>query len=137
MRRGLRPLSGNDDVALAFLALGGAGTISVTANVAPRLFAQMHDAHRDGDHARALEIQDRLFPLHKALFSDASPGPVKYALSRVRPGFPLELRLPMTAGRCEPPRGGRGARTAGWCDADAVDTGHRSKALSRWRERVG
>jgi 4-hydroxy-tetrahydrodipicolinate synthase len=89
-------LSGNDDVALAFLALGGAGTISVTANVAPRLFAEMHDAHRDGDHSRALEIQDRLFPLHKALFSDASPGPVKYALSRVRPGFPLELRLPMT-----------------------------------------
>lgn len=88
-------LSGNDDTALAFLALGGAGTISVTANVAPRLFAGMHDAHRDGDAATALEIQDRLFPLHKALFSDASPGPVKYALSRIR-DFPLELRLPMT-----------------------------------------
>jgi 4-hydroxy-tetrahydrodipicolinate synthase len=88
-------LSGNDDVALAFLALGGVGTISVTANVAPRLFARMHDAHRDGDAATALEIQDRLFPLHKALFSDASPGPVKYALGRVR-GFPTELRLPMT-----------------------------------------
>ena len=88
-------LSGNDDTALAFLALGGVGTISVTANVAPRLFAEMHDAHRDGDRARAFEIQDRLFPLHKALFSDASPGPVKYALSRVR-DFPLELRLPMT-----------------------------------------
>ena len=55
----------------------------------------MHDAHREGDHARALEIQDLLFPLHKALFSDASPGPVKYALSRTR-DFPLELRLPMT-----------------------------------------
>jgi 4-hydroxy-tetrahydrodipicolinate synthase len=89
-------LSGNDDTALAFLELGGAGTISVTANVAPRMFAEMHDAHRGGDHGRALEIQDRLFPLHKALFSDASPGPVKYALSRVRPDFPLELRLPMT-----------------------------------------
>ncbi|MEA3016037.1 MAG: 4-hydroxy-tetrahydrodipicolinate synthase [Sphingomonadales bacterium] len=88
-------LSGNDDVALAFLALGGVGTISVTANVAPRMFARMHDAHRDGDAAAALEIQDRLFPLHKALFTDASPGPVKYALGRIR-DFPLELRLPMT-----------------------------------------
>ena len=88
-------LSGNDDTALAFLALGGVGTISVTANVAPRLFAEMHDAHRDGDAGRAIEIQDRLFPLHKALFIDASPGPVKYALSRIR-GFQLELRLPMT-----------------------------------------
>jgi len=98
-------LSGNDDVALAFLALGGVGTISVTANVAPRLFARMHDAHRDGDAAAALEIQDRLFPLHKALFSDASPGPAKYALSRIRPGFPTGLRLPMT----EPSEGSRRA----------------------------
>ncbi|HYE28816.1 MAG TPA: 4-hydroxy-tetrahydrodipicolinate synthase [Allosphingosinicella sp.] len=98
-------LSGNDDVALAFLALGGVGTISVTANVAPRLFARMHDAHSDGDAATALEIQGLLFPLHKALFSDASPGPVKYALSRVRPGFPTALRLPMT----EPSEGSRGA----------------------------
>jgi 4-hydroxy-tetrahydrodipicolinate synthase len=87
-------LSGNDDSALGFLEMGGVGTISVTANVAPALFAEMHDAHRAGDGARALAIQDRLFPLHKALFSDASPGPVKYALSRTR-GFPLALRLPM------------------------------------------
>jgi len=88
-------LSGNDDSALGFLGMGGVGTISVTANVAPALFAEMHDAHRDGDTARALEIQDLLFPLHRALFTDASPGPVKYALSRTR-DFPLELRLPMT-----------------------------------------
>jgi 4-hydroxy-tetrahydrodipicolinate synthase len=92
---GFVQLSGNDDTALAFLSLGGAGTISVTANVAPRLFAQMHDAQLGGEHSVALSIQDRLFPLHKALFSDASPGPVKYALNRVR-DFPLELRLPMT-----------------------------------------
>ena len=90
-------LSGNDDMSLGFLAMGGIGTISVTANVAPRLFAEFHDAHLSGDHPRALQIQDRLFPLHKALFTDASPGPVKYALSRVRPGFPPDLRLPMTA----------------------------------------
>jgi 4-hydroxy-tetrahydrodipicolinate synthase len=89
-------LSGNDDLSLGFLAMGGVGTISVTANVAPRLFSRFHDAYLSGDHATALDIQDRLFPLHKALFSDASPGPVKYALSRVRPGFPTGLRLPMS-----------------------------------------
>lgn len=89
-------LSGNDDMALGFLAMGGVGTISVTANVAPRLFARFHDAWAEGDRDGAMAIQDRLFPLHKALFSDASPGPVKYALSRVRPGFPTALRLPMT-----------------------------------------
>jgi 4-hydroxy-tetrahydrodipicolinate synthase len=89
-------LSGNDDMALGFLAMGGVGTISVTANVAPRLFAEFHDAFLAGDTAKAMELQDRLFPLHKALFTDASPGPVKYALSRVQPDFPPDLRLPMT-----------------------------------------
>jgi 4-hydroxy-tetrahydrodipicolinate synthase len=89
-------LSGNDDMAFGFLAMGGVGTISVTANVAPRLFADFHNAYLSGDHGKALDLQDRLFPLHKALFSDASPGPVKYALSRLRPGFPAALRLPMT-----------------------------------------
>ena len=89
-------LSGNDDMALGFLAMGGVGTISVTANVAPRLFAQFHDAWAAGDSDTAMALQDRLFPLHKALFTDASPGPVKYALSRVRPGFSTDLRLPMT-----------------------------------------
>ena len=89
-------LCGNDDTALGFLAMGGVGTISVTANVAPRLFAQFHDAWAAGDRAAAAALQDRLFPLHKALFSDASPGPVKYAVSRVRPDFPTDLRLPMT-----------------------------------------
>ena len=88
-------LSGNDDLSLGFLAMGGVGTISVTANVAPRLFAQFHDAWDAGDRATVLAIQDRLFPLHKALFSDASPAPAKYALSRVRPGFPTGLRLPL------------------------------------------
>lgn len=94
---GFAQLSGNDDIALGFLAMGGVGTISVTANVAPGLFARFHDAFLSGDRDEALVLQDRLFPLHKALFSDASPGPVKYALSRVRPGFPADLRLPMTA----------------------------------------
>jgi 4-hydroxy-tetrahydrodipicolinate synthase len=89
-------LSGNDETALAFNAMGGVGCISVTANVAPRLCSQFQEAMREGRWEEALELQDRLYPLHTSLFSDASPGPVKYALSRVRPDFPAELRLPMT-----------------------------------------
>jgi 4-hydroxy-tetrahydrodipicolinate synthase len=88
-------LSGNDETALAFNASGGVGCISVTANVAPRLCSDFQAATREGRWDDALKLQDRLYPLHTALFTDASPGPVKYALSRVRPGFPAELRLPM------------------------------------------
>jgi 4-hydroxy-tetrahydrodipicolinate synthase len=50
---------------------------------------------REGRWEDALKLQDRLYPLHAALFSDASPGPTKYALTRVRPGFPADLRLPL------------------------------------------
>ncbi len=89
-------LSGNDDMALGFNAMGGKGCISVSANVAPKLCSQFQEAMREGRWDEALELQDRLYPLHAALFSDASPGPVKYALSRVRNGFPAELRAPMT-----------------------------------------
>jgi 4-hydroxy-tetrahydrodipicolinate synthase len=89
-------LSGNDDMALGFMAMGGKGCISVTANVAPRLCADFQAACLEGRWADALALQDRLFPLHAALFSDASPGPIKYALTRVRSDFPSELRLPMT-----------------------------------------
>ena len=89
-------LSGNDDMALGFNAMGGVGCISVTANVAPKLCSQFQEAMREGRWEDALTLQDRLFPLHAALFSDASPGPVKYALSRVRNGFSAELRAPMT-----------------------------------------
>lgn len=89
-------LSGNDDMALGFMAMGGVGCISVTANVAPRLCADFQNACLAGDWARALELQDRLFPLHAALFSDASPGPTKYALNKLRPELSTELRLPMT-----------------------------------------
>ena len=89
-------LSGNDDMALGFNAMGGRGCISVTANVAPKLCAQFQEAMREGRWDESLELQDRLFPLHAALFSDASPGPVKYAVSRVKNGFPAELRAPMT-----------------------------------------
>ena len=88
-------ISGNDDMALGFNAMGGVGCISVTANVAPRLCSDFQKATRDGQWDEALKLQDRLYPLHAALFSDASPAPTKYALSRVRPGFPQELRLPL------------------------------------------
>ena len=89
-------LSGNDDSALGFNAMGGVGCISVTANVAPRLCSQFQEAMREGRWDEAHKLQDRLYPLHIALFTDASPGPVKYAMSKVRPGFSAELRLPMT-----------------------------------------
>jgi 4-hydroxy-tetrahydrodipicolinate synthase len=89
-------LSGNDDMALGFSAMGGSGCISVTANVAPRLCAEFQNACLSGDWQEALRLQDKLYPLHAALFTDASPGPVKYALGRVRPDFRSDLRLPMT-----------------------------------------
>lgn len=94
---GFCQLSGNDDLALGFMAMGGVGCISVTANVAPDLCADFQAACSENRWQDALELQDRLFPLHAALFSDASPGPVKYALARVRPSFSTDLRLPMTA----------------------------------------
>ncbi|MBU0554592.1 MAG: 4-hydroxy-tetrahydrodipicolinate synthase [Alphaproteobacteria bacterium] len=89
-------LSGNDETALAFNAMGGRGCISVSANVAPRLCADFQNACLEGRWKDALALQDRLYPLHDALFTDSSPGPVKYALSRVRPDMPCELRLPIT-----------------------------------------
>lgn len=88
-------LSGNDDMALGFTAMGGVGCISVTANVAPKLCSDFQRAMREGRWDDAVKLQDRLYPLHSALFSDASPAPTKYALSRVRPGFPSDLRLPL------------------------------------------
>jgi 4-hydroxy-tetrahydrodipicolinate synthase len=89
-------LSGNDDMALGFMAMGGVGCISVTANVAPRLCADFQAACSEARWEDALALQDRLYPLHAALFTDASPGPIKYALGKIRSGFPTELRLPMT-----------------------------------------
>lgn len=78
---GFCQLSGEDGTALPFLAGGGHGCISVTANVAPTLCAQMQRAWRDGDLAAAMALQDRLMPLHTALFCESNPGPVKYAAS--------------------------------------------------------
>ncbi len=87
-------LSGEDATALPFLAAGGHGCISVTANVAPDLCAEMQRAWRDGDLARAQALQFRLMPLHQALFCESSPGPAKYAASRL--GLcAAETRLPL------------------------------------------
>ena len=88
-------LSGNDDLTLGYMAMGGHGTISVTANVAPGLCAEFQAACARGDYAAALALNDRLYPLHAALFTDASPGPAKYALAKLgRMGG--DLRLPIT-----------------------------------------
>ncbi len=74
-------LSGDDGTAVAYNAAGGNGCISVTANVAPALCSQMQAACRDGDFTAAAEIQQRLMPLHMALFAEPSPAGVKYAAS--------------------------------------------------------
>jgi 4-hydroxy-tetrahydrodipicolinate synthase len=102
-------LSGNDDMALAFNGAGGVGCISVTANVAPKLCAEFQRATLNGDFAKARLLNDRLYSLHAALFSDASPGPTKYALTRVVEWITAEVRLPMT----QPSEGSRRAVDAG------------------------
>lgn len=87
-------LSGEDATALGFNAHGGVGCISVTANVAPALCSAFQEATLNGDYRKALEIQDRLMPLHHALFVDPNPAPVKYAANLL--GLCAnELRLPL------------------------------------------
>jgi 4-hydroxy-tetrahydrodipicolinate synthase len=99
-------LSGEDHTALAFLAAGGHGCISVTSNIAPRLCAEMHKAWREGRVCDAMVIQDRLVPVHDALFCETSPGPVKFAASLLGRGtaycrLPLAPIAPETAKRVE------------------------------------
>ena len=89
-------LSGEDGTALAYMAHGGDGCISVTANVAPKLCAEFQEACMAKDFVKALEYQDRLMPLHWSLFLEPSPGPVKYAAGRL--GLcGDEVRLPLMA----------------------------------------
>jgi len=91
---GFCQLSGEDHTALAFLAAGGHGCISVTANIAPRLCSQMHAAWQTGHVAEAMHIQSRLVALHDAMFCETSPGPVKHAASLL--GFTADVcRLPL------------------------------------------
>ena len=87
-------LSGEDAAVLGLLGMGGHGCISVTANLAPALCARMHEAWRAGDHEGARDIQDRLMPLHEALFAETSPGPVKYGASLLGWGDG-SVRLPL------------------------------------------
>ena len=88
-------ICGNDDMALAYNARGGVGCISVTANVAPKLCADFQAASLSGDRAKAFELNERLFPLHQALFTDCSPGPIKYAMAKVLGWIGEDLRLPL------------------------------------------
>jgi 4-hydroxy-tetrahydrodipicolinate synthase len=87
-------LSGEDATALGFMAHGGHGCISVTSNVAPRLCAEFQDACLKGDFANALRLQDKLMPLHTALFIETNPAPAKYALSLIGKCADT-VRLPM------------------------------------------
>jgi 4-hydroxy-tetrahydrodipicolinate synthase len=94
MGTGFNQLSGEDATALGFMAHGGHGCISVTANVAPRLCAEFQGACLKGDFAAALKLQDTLMPLHNALFIETNPAPAKYALS-VLGKCDDTVRLPM------------------------------------------
>jgi 4-hydroxy-tetrahydrodipicolinate synthase len=88
-------LSGEDGTAMPFLAGGGHGCISVTANIAPKMCADMQNAWAAGDVAAAMALQTKLMPVHGALFCETSPGPVKYAAGLL--GICAdEARLPMT-----------------------------------------
>jgi 4-hydroxy-tetrahydrodipicolinate synthase len=88
-------LSGEDATAHGFNAQGGVGCISVTANVVPKLISQMQAACAAGDYAAALVIQDKLMPLHKAIFTEPGLVGVKYAMSRLDLCAD-EVRLPLT-----------------------------------------
>jgi 4-hydroxy-tetrahydrodipicolinate synthase len=87
-------LSGEDATALAFMAHGGRGVISVASNVAPRLVADMQNALLAGDYKTGLALQDRLMPLFDVMFCETNPGPAKYAVSRLGLCTP-DMRLPM------------------------------------------
>jgi 4-hydroxy-tetrahydrodipicolinate synthase len=93
--KGFIQLSGEDATAVGFNAQGGVGCISVTANVAPRLCAEMQEATLAGDYAAALDFQDRLMPLHEAIFAEPGVAGAKYGLS-VLGKCSDEVRLPLT-----------------------------------------
>ena len=107
---------------LALLVSGGHGCISVTADVAPRICSQMHTSWMDGDPQATLAAQQRLMPLHGALFAETSPAPVKYAASVLGKCSP-EVRLPLV----EPTQ----------TTKDKVDSAMRSAGLLNRRARVG
>src|SRR3979409_2384858 len=87
-------LSGEDATVLGYMAHGGHGCISVTSNVAPRLCSEFHIAWQKGDYSAALQLQDKLMPLHQNLFIETNPAPAKYALS-ILGKIADTVRLPM------------------------------------------
>jgi 4-hydroxy-tetrahydrodipicolinate synthase len=89
-------LSGEDATIAAYLAQGGHGCISVTANVAPKLCSQLHEAWQKRDLETFAALRDRLLPLHDAMFCEPSPAPVKYAASLIARATP-EVRLPLVS----------------------------------------
>jgi 4-hydroxy-tetrahydrodipicolinate synthase len=93
--KGFAVYSGDDPTAVALMLCGGQGNVSVTANVAPRLMHELCVAAVAGDAKRAMEIQRRLMPLHKHLFVEANPIPVKWAMARMGL-MGGTMRLPMT-----------------------------------------
>src|ERR1700743_2300444 len=93
-RKGWRLISGEDGTALGYMAHGGHGCISVTANVAPKLCAEFQDACMRGNFDRARELQDRLMALHDAMFCEPSPAPAKYGVSLQGHCTP-DVRLPL------------------------------------------
>ncbi|HYC38623.1 MAG TPA: 4-hydroxy-tetrahydrodipicolinate synthase [Usitatibacter sp.] len=93
--KGFMLFSGNDDAALAYAQLGANGVISVTANVAPRAMHEMIVAARAGDARKAIELNNRLLGLHRHLFCEANPIPVKWALQRMG-RIATGIRLPLT-----------------------------------------
>lgn len=96
--------SGDDATAVELMLMGGKGNISVTANVAPRLMSELCDAAMRGDAVTARAINERLMPLHKALFIESNPIPVKWALNEMGL-MPDGIRLPLTwlTPRCQEP----------------------------------
>ena len=95
MGEGFNQLSGEDATALGFMAHGGHGCISVSSNIAPKLCSQFQNACLKGDFAAALELQDKLMPLHDALFVETNPAPAKYAAWRIGIIASPECRLPL------------------------------------------
>ncbi len=89
-------LCGNDELALSYNVHSGVGCVSVASNVTPSLFKKLQDNCRDGNYQEALQIQQQLLPIYKALFAESNPIPVKYAVARL--GLcSNELRLPLTS----------------------------------------
>ena len=95
LRSDFARLSGDDHACLMFRMAGGHGSVSIVANAVPKIWSEMQQASTRGDWARAAKIQKQLLPLLSALRMESGPGPIKYALSYLRPWFNPNVRLPL------------------------------------------